>query len=101
MTATAPHVRGGPLSIELAGLRFQNPLVLAAGTAGYGRELARLVDLEALGGLVTKAVSPEARAGAPSPRVAEFSGGMINAVGLANPGLDEVRREHLPWLASH
>jgi dihydroorotate dehydrogenase (NAD+) catalytic subunit len=85
----------------VAGLHFQNPLVLAAGTAGYGRELARVVNLETLGGLVTKAVSPEPRAGAPAPRVAEFSGGMINAVGLANPGLDEVRREHLPWLVEH
>jgi dihydroorotate dehydrogenase (NAD+) catalytic subunit len=82
-------------------LSFQNPIVLAAGTAGYGEELAGVVRLEALGGLVTKAVSREPRAGAPSPRVAELEGGMINAVGLANPGLDAVRREHLPWLARH
>src|SRR5260221_8594996 len=67
---------------------------------GHGRDLAGVVDLEALGGLVTKAVSPEPRAGAPSPRVAEFDGGMINAVGLANPGVSAVRREHLPRLAS-
>lgn len=87
--------------MQVCGLAFQNPLVLAAGTAGYGRELAGVVDLESLGGLVTKAVSPEPRAGAPAPRVAEFTGGMINAVGLANPGLDEVRREHLPWLAAN
>jgi len=57
--------------------------------------------LDALGGFVTKAVSLEPRAGAPAPRVAEFDGGMINAVGLANPGLEAVRRQHLPWLASH
>ena len=49
---------------------------------------------------MTKAVSPLPRAGAPAPRVAEFSGGMINAVGLANPGVEAVRREHLPWLAA-
>jgi dihydroorotate dehydrogenase (NAD+) catalytic subunit len=73
-------------------------LLLAAGTAAYGRELAGVVDLESLGGLVTKAVSVERRHGAPSPRVAEFEGGMINAVGLANPGMEEVRAEHLPWL---
>lgn len=90
--------RGGPLAVSAAGMRFQNPLVLAAGTAGYGRELADVMDLERLGGIVTKAVSVAPRAGAPAPRVAEFPGGMINAVGLANPGLDEVRREHLPWL---
>jgi dihydroorotate dehydrogenase (NAD+) catalytic subunit len=89
------------LESVVSGLTFQNPVVLASGTAGYGAELDRVVDLGSLGGFVTKAVSLEARPGAPSPRVAEFEGGMINAVGLANPGLDAVRREHLPWLASH
>ena len=88
------------LAVQAAGLEFQNPIVLAAGTAAYGRELAGVVDLGAVGGLITKAVSPAPRAGAPAPRVAEFSGGMINAVGLANPGVDVVIREHLPWLAS-
>jgi dihydroorotate dehydrogenase (NAD+) catalytic subunit len=89
------------LQSVVSGLTFQNPVVLASGTAGYGAELDRVVDLDALGGFVTKAVSVEPRAGAPAPRVAEFEGGMINAVGLANPGLETVRREHLPWLASH
>ena len=60
-----------------------------------------MINLDRLGGLVTKAVSVEPRDGAPPPRVAEFDGGMINAVGLANPGLDSVRRDHMPWLASH
>ena len=86
------------LRVEAAGIQFRNPILLAAGTAGYGRELEDVVDLHALGGIITKAVSPEPRAGAPAPRVAEFEGGMINAVGLANPGLDAVRRDHLPWL---
>jgi dihydroorotate dehydrogenase (NAD+) catalytic subunit len=86
------------LAVSVAGIDFQNPLLLASGTAGYGRELASVLDLESLGGLVTKAVSIERRDGAPSPRVAEFEGGMINAVGLANPGMDEVRSQHLPWL---
>ena len=90
----------GPLAVQVAGLEFQNPVVLAAGTAAYGRELAGIIDLAALGGLVTKAVSPQPRVGAPAPRVAEFDGGMINAVGLANPGVEAVRREHLPWLAT-
>ena len=89
------------LRIEAAGLEFQNPVVLAAGTAGYGRELDGVIDLDGLGGLVTKAVSVEPRAGAPAPRVTEFKGGMLNAVGLANPGLERVREEHLPWLAAH
>ena len=86
------------LAVSVAGIDFQNPLLLAAGTAAYGRELAGVIDLESLGGLVTKAVSVERRDGAPSPRVAEFEGGMINAVGLANPGMEEVRTKHLPWL---
>lgn len=82
-------------------LTFQNPIVLAAGTAGYGEELTGVMKLDAVGGFVTKAVSLAPRAGNKSPRVAEFEGGMINAVGLANPGLDAVRRDHLPWLATH
>jgi dihydroorotate dehydrogenase (NAD+) catalytic subunit len=94
-------VAASALAINVAGIEFQNPVLLAAGTAAYGRELARVIDLDALGGLVTKAVSVERRDGAPAPRVAEFEGGMINAVGLANPGVDEVKRDHLPWLAAH
>jgi len=91
----------GRLRSVFSNIIFQNPIVLAAGTAGYGEELTGVMRLDALGGFVTKAVSLEPRAGAPAPRVAEFEGGMINAVGLANPGLEAVRREHLPWLASH
>jgi dihydroorotate dehydrogenase (NAD+) catalytic subunit len=89
------------LAVDAAGLRFQNPVLLASGTAGYGRELAGVMDLDRLGGLVTKAVSVEPRHGNPAPRVAEFPGGMLNAIGLANPGLDAVRSEALPWLAQH
>ena len=96
--AGAPSSR---LGVRAAGIDFQNPLLLAAGTAAYGDELDDVIDLDGLGGLVTKAVSIAPRAGAPSPRVAEFDGGMINAIGLANPGLEEVRDRHLPWLASH
>jgi dihydroorotate dehydrogenase (NAD+) catalytic subunit len=89
------------LAVDAAGLHFQNPILLAAGTAAYGRELAGVVDLDRLGGIVTKAVSVEPRAGAAAPRVAEFAGGMMNAVGLANPGLAVVRTTELPWLAEH
>ncbi|CAN5342625.1 dihydroorotate dehydrogenase [soil metagenome] len=90
-----------PLAMEVAGLRFQNPIMLASGTAAYGRELAGVMNLDALGGIVTKAVSMEPRPGAPAPRVAEWGGGMINAVGLANPGVARVRAEELPWLAAN
>lgn len=93
--------RPAPLRTELAGITLQNPVMLAAGTAAYGDELAGVMDIDALGGIVTKAVSLEPRAGARAPRVAEFPGGMINAVGLANPGVERVRTTHLPWLASH
>ncbi len=87
--------------IELFGVAFQNPVLLASGTAGFGREVAEVIDLDRLGGLVTKAVTPEPRRGHPAPRVAEFPGGMLNAVGLANPGLEAVRAHELPWLATH
>jgi dihydroorotate dehydrogenase (NAD+) catalytic subunit len=92
--------RAGALARTVFGLHFQNPLLLAAGTAGFGRELDGVLDLDRLGGLVTKAVSREPRSGNPPPRVAEFRGGMLNSVGLANPGLAAVRSEYLPWIAS-
>ena len=88
-----------PLFRDLFGTRFQNPVLLAAGTAGYGLELEGVMDLERLGGIVCKAVSREPRAGNPAPRVAEFAGGMLNSVGLANPGLEHVRTHELPALA--
>ncbi len=88
------------LARSVFGARFRNPLLLAAGTAGFGRELENVVDLDRLGGVISKAVSLEPRVGNPPPRVAEFPGGMLNSVGLANPGLDHVRAHELPWLAS-
>jgi dihydroorotate dehydrogenase (NAD+) catalytic subunit len=89
-----------PLAVSFASLEFQNPILLASGTAAYGRELSGVIDLDELGGIVTKAVSPNPRRGAPAPRVADFDGGMINAVGLANPGVETVRDQELPWLAA-
>jgi len=86
-------------AVRFLGTEFQNPVLLAAGTAGFGREVAGVIELEALGGIVTKAVTPEARRGHPAPRVAEFPGGMLNAVGLANPGLEAVATHELPWLS--
>jgi dihydroorotate dehydrogenase (NAD+) catalytic subunit len=83
---------------NVAGLSFRNPVLLAAGTAGFGREVDDVLDLSALGGIATKAVSVAPRHGAPPLRVSEFAGGMINAIGLANPGLDAVRAHYLPWL---
>ena len=89
------------LSTVVFGQRFQNPVLLAAGTAGFGREVAGVIDVDRLGGLVTKAVSTEPRAGNRAPRVAEFPMGMLNSIGLANPGLAQVKAEQLPWLAAN
>lgn len=80
------------------GVRFSNPVLLAAGTCGFGEELATVADLTALGGLVTKSVTCEPRLGNPAPRVAELPGAMMNSIGLANPGLEVVRRDKLPWI---
>jgi dihydroorotate dehydrogenase (NAD+) catalytic subunit len=86
------------LAQTLFGVEFQNPVLLAGGTAGYGRELDGIIDLDGLGGLVTKAVTPEARAGNPPLRAAEYWAGMLNSIGLANVGLAAFRSEKLPWL---
>ncbi len=89
-----------PLARDIFGQSFQNPILLAAGTAGFGRELDGMIELDRLGGIVTKAVSLEPRHGNAAPRVAEFPGGMLNSVGLANPGLSQVRSAALPWLTA-
>lgn len=89
------------LTTELFGVPFQNPILLAAGTCGFGMELEDVVDLDRLGGFVTKSVTVEPRVGNAAPRVTEFGGGMLNSVGLANPGLAATLHEKLPWIASH
>ena len=86
------------LAQRLLGTDFQNPILLASGTAAYGREIDGILDLDRLGGLVTKAVTPEPRHGNPALRTAEYGVGMLNSVGLANVGLDLFRAEKLPWL---
>jgi len=89
------------LSTRVFGTDFQNPVLLAAGTCGFGMELEDVLDVDALGGFVTKSVTIEPREGNPAPRVTEFSAGMMNSVGLANPGLDRTRSEKLPWIAGN
>jgi dihydroorotate dehydrogenase (NAD+) catalytic subunit len=89
------------LTTELFGVAFQNPVMLAAGTCGFGMELVDVLDVDRLGGFVTKSVTLEPRRGNAAPRVAEFGAGMLNSVGLANPGLETTRREKLPWIAAH
>lgn len=87
------------LDRALFGVSFRNPVLLAAGTCGFGREVSEVLPLDELGGFVTKSVTLEPRRGNPAPRVSEFPGGMINSIGLANPGAAVVRSEKLPWLA--
>ena len=87
------------LGVRLFGHDFRNPVFMAAGSCGFVREVARVLDVEALGGFVTKSVTVEPRAGNAAPRVTEYGRGMLNSVGLANPGLAQVRKTHLPWIA--
>ena len=86
------------LSVELPGLKLKNPVMPASGCFGFGREFSRLYDLNVLGAIVIKATTVEPRFGNPTPRVAETPGGMLNAIGLQNPGLEKVMEEELPWL---
>jgi len=87
------------LSVTLPGLDLKNPIMPASGCFGFGEEFAQLYDLNLLGAIMVKATTLEPRLGNPTPRVAETYGGMLNAIGLQNPGLDEVLAKKLPFLA--
>ncbi len=86
------------LSVKLPGLDLKNPIMPASGCFGFGQEYAQLYDLSKLGSIMIKATTAEMRLGNPTPRVAETSSGMLNAIGLQNPGLEKVFGEELPWL---
>lgn len=86
------------LSVTLSGLRLDNPVIPASGTFGYGKEFAALYDLNILGSISFKGTTGEPRFGNPTPRIAETPSGMLNAVGLQNPGIDAVIAEELPAL---
>jgi dihydroorotate dehydrogenase (NAD+) catalytic subunit len=86
------------LSIEIAGVRFRNPIMTASGTFGYGEEFNELIDLARLGGIVTKSVTKQPRPGHKPPRTLETAGGMLNAIGLANVGIDRFVNEKIPFL---
>ena len=86
------------LSVNLAGLWLQNPVIPASGTFGFGYEFAQWYDLDCLGAICTKGTTREPRLGNPLPRIAETPAGMLNAVGLQNPGLEEVLSRELPML---
>ena len=88
-------------SVNVAGVTFKNPILTASGTFGSGQEYAQFVDLNRLGGVVTKGVANVPWEGNPTPRVAEVYGGMLNAIGLQNPGIDVFVERDLPFLAKY
>lgn len=87
------------LTVNLAGVELKNPIIPASGTFGYGREYAELYDLNILGSFSWKGTTGQARLGNPQPRIAEMTGGMLNAVGLQNPGIDAVIANEVPNIA--
>ena len=91
--------QAGPLAVSLGRLRLANPVLVASGTFGYANELAALVDLTRLGGIVTKTVTVKPRPGNPPPRIVETPAGMLNAIGLQNVGVERFVTEKLPYLA--
>ena len=89
----------GRLSVSLCGIELDNPVIPASGTFGYGHEFAELFDLDRLGTFSFKGTTLSPRVGNPTPRIAEANAGMLNAVGLQNPGVDAVIQTEIPKLA--
>src|SRR5512140_2001975 len=86
------------MSVEIAGIRMRNPVMTASGTFGYGEEFASYVDLEKIGAIITKGLSLKPRAGNPTPRIVETPGGMLNAIGLQNVGVEAFIAKKIPYL---
>ncbi len=89
------------LSVNIGGLKLKNPVLLASGTVGYGYEISNFIDLNTIGGIVTKSISLKPRKGNPPQRIVETPSGMLNAIGLANVGIEEFISEKLPFLAAY
>lgn len=87
------------MTTNIGGLKMKNPLITASGTCGYGREMSELFDLSLLGGIAVKGTTLEPRLGNPPPRIAETPSGMLNSVGLQNPGIEAVLTKELPFLS--
>ena len=87
-------------SVTICGVPFKNPIITASGTFGFGKEYAEFYDINALGGICTKGVTKEPREGNPSPRIAETPMGILNSVGLQNPGVDGFIAEDIPFLST-
>ena len=86
------------ISIDFSGLKLANPVFTASGTCGYADELTAFMDVNLLGGFITKSITVQPRKGNPTPRIVETDSGMLNAIGLANLGLDKFIEEKLPIL---
>ncbi len=86
------------LEVDFLGVRFPNPVVTASGTFNFGKEYAHLYPLSRLGAITTKGTSPRPIPGAPPPRITETEGGMLNAIGLENKGVEAYLEDELPWL---
>ena len=84
--------------VNLCGIKMKNPVTVASGTFGYGREFAEYIDLNKLGGIVTKGTAIKPWTGNPAPRICEVPGGMLNSIGLQNPGIEYFIQDDLPWL---
>ncbi len=89
------------LSVNIAGINFNNPVIMASGTYGFGREYGEYVDLNALGGISVKGLTLKERAGNPPPRIAETPAGILNSVGLQNPGVEAFKEHDLPFLKKY
>lgn len=88
-------------SVDLAGIKMKNPVTVASGTFGYGREFAEFIDLNKIGGICTKGTSLKSRPGNKPPRVYETTAGMLNSIGLQNPGVEYFMNNDLPWLKQY
>ena len=94
-------MNGIDLSVNVGGLKLKNPVLLASGTVGYGNEIAEFTDLNKIGGIVTKSVSLKPRKGNPPQRIVETPSGMLNAIGLANVGIEKFITEKIPFLKKY
>lgn len=98
MSAFSSQLESPRLAVRCGGIDFKNPVLTASGTFGYGKEFEGLITLPALGGLVTKGISPKPRFGNPSPRICETAAGMLNSIGLENVGVEGFATVKLPYL---
>lgn len=89
------------LAVNIGGIRMKNPVATASGTFGFGQEYASFIDLNRLGAIVVKGTTLKPRPGNPAPRLAETPAGVLNAIGLQNPGVEQVMEEALPFLAAY